>query len=118
MHKLTLDKLSIPGFTRVHYIGRDATSNGKGSGGLALFCKLSLSKYVTPVTRSCCDVIWVKISKELCGVDTFLGTIYVSPSGNKANISKKFQTMGEDIIHFQRKGENHFARGHKCNNRN
>ena len=37
VHKLTLDKLSIPGFTRVHYISRDATSKGKGSGGLALF---------------------------------------------------------------------------------
>ena len=47
----------------------------------------------------------MKISKELCGVDTFLGTIYLSPSGNKANISKKIQTLSEDIIHFQRKGK-------------
>ena len=39
IHNLTLENLSIPGFTRIHYSIRDANSKGKGSGGIALFTK-------------------------------------------------------------------------------
>ena len=85
---LTLQKLSIPGFTRIHYSIRNANSKGKGSGGIALFCKPHIAKHVSPVTTNNKDVIWVKLDKELCGVDTYLGTIYFSPTGNKENIVK------------------------------
>ena len=39
IHNLTLDGLSIPGFTRIHYSNREPNSKGKGSGGIALSCK-------------------------------------------------------------------------------
>ena len=86
VHKLIIEKLSIPGFSRIRYCTRDASSKGKGSGGLALFCKPHISKYITPMSRSNPDVIWVMISKELCGIDIYLGTVYLSPTGNKETI--------------------------------
>ena len=104
IHNQTLEYLSIPGFTRIHFSIREPNSKGKGSGGIALFCKNHISNYVTPVKKSQ-DVIWVKIGKELCGVDVYLGTIYYSPRGNKENISKQFQALSEEIQFFQRKGK-------------
>ena len=49
--------------------------------------------------------MWVKIGKELCGVDIYLGTIYLSPTGNKENIFKKIQTLRNEILQFQEKGK-------------
>ena len=104
IHNLTLDGLFIPGFTRIHYSNREPNSKGKGSGGIALFCKHRIVKYVTPVKKSNQDVIWVKIGKEICGVDVYLGTVYYSPIGKKENISNKFQTLSDEILFFQGKG--------------
>ena len=47
----------------------------------------------------------MKIEKELCGEEVYLGTIYLSPTGNKENTVKKFQSLGEEITLFQRKGK-------------
>ena len=104
IHNLTLDSLSIPGFTRIHFSNREPNSKGKGSGGIALFCKHRIVKYVTPVKKGNQDFIWVKIGKELCGVDVYLGTVYYSPIGKKENISNKFQTLSDEILFFQGKG--------------
>ena len=71
IHNLTLDRLSIPSFTRIHYFNRKSNLKGKGSGGIALFCKHRIEKYVALVKKSNQDVLWVKIEKELCGVDVF-----------------------------------------------
>ena len=43
IHQATLGNLAIPGFVRIHYHIRKANLRGKGSGGLALFCKPHLS---------------------------------------------------------------------------
>ena len=62
-----LDKLSIPGYTMTQYSNREPHSKGCGSGGIVLFCKQCISKYVTPIPNSNKDVIWVRIDKDLCG---------------------------------------------------
>ena len=46
----------------------------------------------------------MKIGKELCGVDVYLGTVYYSLAGKKESISNKFQTLSDEILFFQRKG--------------
>ena len=79
IHADVLNKLSIPGFERINYIIRNANAKGKGSGGVAVFCKLHLTKYVTPVSKGNNDVAWVKIDKSLCGKDIFLGTVISAP---------------------------------------
>ena len=104
-HSLTLEKLSIPGFARKHYAIRDSHYKGCGSGGIALFCRHDISKYITVVLNCNKDVIWVKIAKELCGEDVYLGTIYLSPIGKKDYIVKKFQSLSDEITQFQCKGK-------------
>ena len=109
VHSATLDKLSIPGYKRTHFMNREPHSKGCGSGGIALFCDESISNHFTPIPNSNKDVIWVKIDKNLCGEDVYLGTIYLSPSGKKENIIKIFQTLGDEIALFQRKGKGHWS---------
>ena len=48
------------------------------------------------------DVIWIKIDKGSYGgyEDTYLGTCYIPPNGNKENISKTFEKLGEEIAFF------------------
>ena len=105
IHEEILNKLSIPGFIRIHYLIRKANSKSKGSGGVAVFCKPHISKYVTPVKNNNQDAAWVKIDKSLCGRDTYLGTLYFSPTGTKEHISKQFSDLASDIAKFQQKGE-------------
>ena len=75
-------------------------------GGLALFCKENVYKHIIPVKSENTDVIWIKIKKDLTGLDreVFLGTLYFSPSGNKDCVQKKYQALAEDISKFQPKG--------------
>ena len=105
IHEEILNKLSIPGFIRIHYLMRKANSKSKGSGGVAVFCKPHISKYVTPVRNNNQDAAWVKIDKSLCGRDIYLGTLYLSPTGTKEHISKQFSDLASDIAKFQQKGE-------------
>ena len=46
----------------------------------------------------------MKIGKELCGVDTYLGTIYYSPTGNKESVKRAFELLSGEILSFQKKG--------------
>ena len=79
IHSLTLGDLVIPGFVYIYYKNRKPHSNGRcGSGGIALFCKEHISKFIIPIQNDKQDVIWAKIKKEPLGKerDIYLGTIY------------------------------------------
>ena len=107
IHTGTLEDLVIPGFVRIHYKNRKPHLNGKcGSGGIALFSKVHISKFIIPIQNDNKDVIWVKVEKELLGEerDIYLGSIYLSPTGNKESTAKIFEIMGKEIEHFQTKG--------------
>ena len=108
IHNLVLDKLTIPGFSRIQFLSRGANSKGKGSGGIALFCKPSILKYATPLASNNEDVIWLKIDKKVCGVDIYLGTIYISPKGNKENKQKQLTCYMTIFLNFRRKGKLYF----------
>ena len=49
-------------------------------------------------------VIWVRIDKELCGEDIYLGTVYLSPSGKKENIVKIFQNFRQENRFVSKEG--------------
>ena len=103
-----LENLDIPGYVRKHYKNRKAHSNGKcGSGGIAIFCKPNIANSITIAHNAHDDVIWVKIGKGVYGgnEDAYLGTCYISPSGNKETTSKTFEKLGAEIAHFQGKGK-------------
>ena len=107
IHSQVLDDLVIPGFIRIHYKNRKPRSNGKcGSRGIALFSKENILKFLLPIQNDNEDVIWVKVKRELLGQekDVYLGTAYISPTGNKETIAKKFEKIGEEIGLFQTKG--------------
>ena len=108
IHDEILSELDIPGYNRIHYKNRKAHSNGKcGSGGLAIFCKTSISEFITVSKNAHDDVIWVKIKKGLYGRDhdTYLATCYFPPNGTKETNSKKFEKLAGEIMNFQRKGK-------------
>ena len=101
IHTQVLENLDIPGYDRKHYKNRKAHSNGRcGSGGIAIFCK-------PDIANAHDDVIWVKIGKGVYGgkEDAYLGTCYISPSGNKETIAKTFEKLGGEIALFQSKGK-------------
>ena len=106
-HDEVLSDLDIPGYVRKHFKNRKAHSNGKcGSGGIAIFCKPDLSKHVNIAHNEHDDVIWIKIGRAVYGgaEDTYLGTCYISPSGNKETTAKKFEKLSEEIAKFHSRG--------------
>ena len=107
IHDQVLSDLDIPGYERKHYKNRKAHSNGKcGSGGIAIFCKPDLSKHVNIAHNAHDDVIWIKIGRAVYGgiEDTYLGTCYIPPNGNKESIAKSFEKLGEEVAKFQSRG--------------
>ena len=107
IHSKILDNLSIPGFSRIHYKIREPHSKGNcGSGGIALFSREHIAKFLIPIQNENKDVMWVKIKKELLGGnrDIYLATIYISPEGNKESTAKVFEDLGGEIEFFQGKG--------------
>ena len=108
IHSRILDDLAIPGFSRINYKIREPHSKGNcGSGGVALFSKGHISQFLVPIQNDNEDVSWVRIKKELLRGkrDIYLATIYISPKGNKENISKTFEKLGEEIETMRSKGE-------------
>ena len=102
-----MPNLDIPGYVRKHFRNRKAHSNGEcGSGGIAVFCKPDISKLIDIAHNAHDDAIWIKIGRGVYGGsdDTYLGTCYIPPNGNKENIAKKFEKLGEEIAKFQNKG--------------
>ena len=75
-------------------------------GGLAVFCKWNLSNIFVPLQRNSKDILWVKLKKELTGLqeDVYLGTIYHSPSSNKQETQNNYHELTNDILFFQDKG--------------
>ena len=107
IHDQVLSELDIPGYDRKHYKCRKAHSNGKcGSGGIAIFCKPDLSKHVNIAHNAHDDVIWIKIGRAVYGgsEDTYLGTCYIPPNGNKESTAKSFEKLGEEVAKFQSRG--------------
>ena len=108
IHSRILDDLAIPGFSRINYNIREPHPKGKcGSGGIALFSKEPILKFLVPIQNANEDVSWVMIKKELLGRkrDIYLATVYISPKGNKETISKIFEKLGQEIETFRGKGE-------------
>ena len=108
VHNGNEEELNIPGFHCIKHKSRFKHKNSnKGSGGLAVFIKPSLLKYVLPINNTNENSIWIKIKKEIFGWtnDIFIGTVYLPPRKNSNDNSKKIFELFEEILTFQGKGE-------------
>ena len=95
-----LNELDIPGFTRISYKNRKKFKKAnKASGGVAVFAKNCVAKYLEPFKTHNNDVVWIKIKKKhhLLPRDIYIGTIYVSGENNSSLISDKIKNLSEDI---------------------
>ena len=107
IHSSILEDLSIPGYILLDYINRERNpKSNTAPGGIAFFCKENISKQFISIKRENPDVLWVKIKKDFVGLnkDIYIGTVYLSPSGNKESILEKYHSLTEDISYFQGKG--------------
>ena len=107
IHSGIIEDLFIPGFHLLNYKNRDYNTKSKTApGGVAVFCKNKLSKTMVPIEHRSQDALWVKIKKDDIGLphDIYLGTVYHSPSGNKAETQKIYHDLTDDVSFFQNKG--------------
>ena len=86
------DDLIIPGFHRLKNMNRLPDKNSfKSSGGIALFVKEPLLKYVIPINNTNENSLWLKVKKEVLDgkQDIFIGTVYLTPRKSNSDNSKK-----------------------------
>ena len=95
-----MDKLDIAGFTRVDYVNRKKIKNANKSsgGGIALFAKHKISKFLEPFKTKNNDIIWLKFKRQnqSRGGDIFLGSVYVSEENGTKSILEKIRNFSED----------------------
>ena len=107
MHAEVLDKMNIPGYSRLHFINESKNKKSNTAPrGIAVFVKENLSELFQLVKTENKDVIWVRMRKEKTGEDkdVYIGTSYLNPS-KAADTDKKITKLTEDIIYFQKKGD-------------
>ena len=107
MHAEVLDKMNIPGYSRLHFINESKNKKSNTAPrGIAVFVKENLSELFQLVKTENKDVIWVRMRKEKTGEDkdVYIGTSYLNPS-RAADTDKKITKLTEDIIYFQKKGD-------------
>lgn len=78
--------VEIPGYVCVHVYGNKShnVNRGRSSGGLAIYYKLHLSKYIEVVEKIQNGIMWTKLSKDLFTFDenVFICNMYIPPSGS------------------------------------
>ena len=78
--------LEIPGYNCVHLYGNKShnVNRGRSSGGLAIYYKQHLSKYIEVVEKIQNGIMWTKLSKDLFYFDenVFIGNMYIPPPGS------------------------------------
>ena len=95
-----LSELDIPGFKRISYKNRKKLKNAnKTSGGIAVFAKNNIAKYLEPFKTHNEDIIWIKLKKKYHKLsnDLFIGTVYVSGENNTKSIGEKIKKLSADI---------------------
>ena len=62
VYTAVINDFAIPGYELINYINCERNPKSHTSpGGLALFCKEKISKYIIPLKSDNKDVIWTKI---------------------------------------------------------
>lgn len=76
-------------------ISKKNTARGRFSGGISFYFRSDLKKYISVVESNQCNIIWIKISKELFPFDddVFICHTYIPP-----NISRVFSSTNFDFF--------------------
>ena len=104
----THETVSIPGYTLVKQKIREEKHNSKKiSGGIAIFIRNEMEKYIKYAPNTCEDSIWIKIKKEQTGEskDIFLGMCYISPDRKNSNNRENLQTFLEEYNTYRQRGD-------------
>ena len=108
IHEGNKEKLAIPGFKRVAYKCKILSPRmNKGFGGIALFAKEHIFKYLTPQKNENEDTIWVKLKKEFLKTkeDIFIATVYMNPPKQRGEDEIRTQVFEEEVLRFNRQGK-------------
>ena len=86
-------------------------SSKRGSGGVVIYYKSSIQKFLTKYPSNSSDSLWVKLNKEGFGLrnDYFLCCTYIVPRNSvffhSSNNMNKLQILQDEISLFKAKGE-------------
>ena len=72
--------------------------------GIAVLVKNDLSKCVSLVTNIISNsVLWLKINKNVFGLDFVLGAVYIPHEGSQYHDKDAFENIAEDIVYIKSK---------------
>ncbi|XP_060554602.1 uncharacterized protein LOC132715603 [Ruditapes philippinarum] len=96
-----LDFIDLPGYD-VFMKNRHDIRTRRKSGGLALFVRKDISKYVKIIETDCKLVLWFTVSKSICKTDNDLlcGVIYIPPEYSEYSVEDPFLEIQNDYSNF------------------
>ncbi|CAG2236183.1 unnamed protein product [Mytilus edulis] len=94
------DHLSLPDYT-FKMKNRLSLSNRR-SGGLIIFYKDKISKYVRLIENESNFVMWINISSQYTKLDddVILGSVYIPPENTRYSSSDSFREIENDILEY------------------
>ena len=97
--KNTFLNLNVNDYCGEHILGNKSynTRKGRYSGGISVYYRNHLRKYVTIVEKNQYGVIWIKLSKELFSFneDVYVCNIYIPPINSKVIPNDQFDFFEE-----------------------
>ena len=98
--------ISLDGYYDVHFNRKQVHERAlRGSGGISIFIKENLQKFVTVIKHHDDFMVWLKVDKILCNTEKHVAICYVyfAPEGSTYNCTKDdyFVTLEDDIAHFK-----------------
>ena len=105
------DNIYLQGYSLISKTNRPRLSKGI-YGGVAVFCKVGISKGITPLPVTHSEYIWVKLKKSFFNFekDIYICFIYNSPknssySKDRGNEPTVLELLEKDMASFQSSGE-------------
>ena len=100
----------IQGYDSFRSDRKSKSDNGKGSGGVLVYFRNSMHKYITKIPSTSADCLWLKLDKYGFGLarDYYICCTYIVPRNSiyfqPPNQTDKLQLLCNEIIHFKPRG--------------
>ena len=100
------DKYYIQGYSEYSVIRKKHVKAKKNSGGISIFVRTTLTKYITEIKSKSRNILWLHINfKKLhAKFNLLLGVIYVSPESSPIHAEENiFQILTDDLLRLKAK---------------
>ena len=107
LEKESADEVSIPGFNQLHHCRKRNIKARKASGGISIYVKEHLRKYIKFTSNNNSDIAWMKVNQGK-GENLFIGCVYIPPENStygRKHTAAIWDRLESELREYSSKGQ-------------